>query len=297
MQLCVNLCLLFPVVHTPGTAFLSYWITIFFYCSKDLSRSCVFYSLPMRLRPDVEEAAGEDQSESTQSDSDDCIVHGQAAGRKVSETPLFTFHTPEEAVAVWVRIVVLLSCARDYTAELISSSGKHSCPHVLIVEWFVKVFCFCWGPLRFYSAYEQKVVSESWTESECSACLLNHKLPAEVSELFLILQPVNWLNVQLQLTILILINLPSLWLFKSSNYNYWFFFFVCDYYKNIILSCVQAQSSSAAYLKADIFPTKHFHCGFNSLWFVIANLYSEILSNLSGGARRSNFSTIIWTCN
>lgn len=44
-------------------------------------------------RPDVEEppAAKEDQSESTQSDSDDCIVHGQAAGRKVSETPLFTF--------------------------------------------------------------------------------------------------------------------------------------------------------------------------------------------------------------
>ncbi|XP_041794749.1 protein fantom [Chelmon rostratus] len=36
---------------------------------------------------DVEEvpAAGEDQSESTQSDSDDCIVHGRAAGRKPAE--------------------------------------------------------------------------------------------------------------------------------------------------------------------------------------------------------------------
>ncbi|KAM7397361.1 hypothetical protein PAMP_020339 [Pampus punctatissimus] len=36
---------------------------------------------------DVEEvpAAAEDRSESTQSDSDDCIVHGQAVGRKISE--------------------------------------------------------------------------------------------------------------------------------------------------------------------------------------------------------------------
>ncbi|KAM9352398.1 protein fantom [Symphorus nematophorus] len=39
------------------------------------------------ISQDVEEApaAKQDQSESTQSDSDDCIVHGQAAGRKPSE--------------------------------------------------------------------------------------------------------------------------------------------------------------------------------------------------------------------
>ncbi|XP_054862342.1 protein fantom isoform X2 [Amphiprion ocellaris] len=39
------------------------------------------------IAEDVEEApaAAEDQSESTQSDSDDCIVHGQATGRKPSE--------------------------------------------------------------------------------------------------------------------------------------------------------------------------------------------------------------------
>lgn len=42
---------------------------------------------PGRVVVDVEEipaAATEDQIGSSQSDSDDCIVHGQTAGRKVS---------------------------------------------------------------------------------------------------------------------------------------------------------------------------------------------------------------------
>lgn len=45
-----------------------------------------FFS-PLCFHPDVSAApaAKEDQSESTESDSDDCIVHEQATGRKVSE--------------------------------------------------------------------------------------------------------------------------------------------------------------------------------------------------------------------
>lgn len=59
------------------------------------------------IRPDVEEApaAKEDQSESTQSDSDDCIVHGRASGRKVGER-LFTFHRTERKP--WPEDVVIV---------------------------------------------------------------------------------------------------------------------------------------------------------------------------------------------
>lgn len=47
---------------------------------------------PVSTRAGVHEApaAKEDQSESTQSDSDDCIVHGRAAGRKVGVYPPHT---------------------------------------------------------------------------------------------------------------------------------------------------------------------------------------------------------------
>lgn len=89
--------------------------------------------LPVRIGPDVEEApaAIEDQSESTQSDSDDCIVHGQASGRKVSETPVYLPQNRENlGQRMW-------SLCRDGPRILGVHSrvdGKHCCTHVVIVE-------------------------------------------------------------------------------------------------------------------------------------------------------------------
>lgn len=145
--------------------------------AKYSSDSCFFlptFFFPVRNRPDIEDApaAKEDQSESTQSDSDDCIVHSEATGRKVSETSpsVYPPHNWEKTLDRACRhcagleqkgcindflggIVVLLSCTHPERAE-------QRWTHVLIAEWFVKVFCFGWASVRFYPVNKQDVVSE-----------------------------------------------------------------------------------------------------------------------------------------
>lgn len=58
--------------------------------------------LPVRIFPDDEEPASsrENQSESTQSDSDDCVVHGPAVGRQVSDTEQNRKQTMSELVVI-----------------------------------------------------------------------------------------------------------------------------------------------------------------------------------------------------